>query len=1032
MFARIADAALANRVVVILLVVSLVVVGGASLQKLPIDAQPDISPRQVLVVTQAPGLGPLDIERFITAPLELALQGMPHMENLRSVSRYGLSVIYVRFADDVDIYAARNLVSSRLPQVPLPAEASAPQMGPISTGLGEIYQFEVRGAQRTQMDLRTILDWQIAPRLRQVPGVIDVNANGGELKSYEIQVSANALTRYGLAVRDVFDAVQRNNGARGGATLEHNGEQAVIRGEGLVQNPADLGNIVLRTSEAGVPLYLRQVATIAAAPRPRLGAVTRDGKGETVVGVVLMLMGENTRTVAQDVAKAVDDIRPSLPAGVEIVPYYNRADLIGLTIETVAHNLAEGAILVIVVLFATLGNARAGLIVASAIPLSMLAAATAMYFVGLSGNLMSLGAIDFGLIVDGSVVMIENVVRRRAELPGRSVDETVHAAAREVARPIVFAVMIITVVYLPLLSLQGVEGKLFRPMALTVIFALIASLVLTLTLMPVLATYLLRGRIVDKDSRVIGWARAVYAPMLIRSTRHPGWTLGLALLLLIGSGIVASRLGAEFIPRLDEGALTVTTTKLPSIGLSSAVRTQTMIEQTLLKFPEVTTAVTLGGSSEIPTDPMGVEQSDTFIMLKPRSEWRTAHDREGLISAFSEALTDSVPGLQFSWAQPIEMRMDDMLQGVRSDVAAVIYGDDADALRSAAQSVAATLSSIPGAADVHAQQTAGQPYLRIIVDRAAVARYGMNVSQVLDEVEALGGRTVGTMVEGNARFDIRVRVSPEDRSDVAHISSLRISDGTGRSVPLSQVADIRMEEGPAQIDREQGRRKITVQANVRGRDVASFVADAKKAVTAQVRLPSGYSIEWAGQFKNLQQAISRLVVVVPAALALIFALLFIMFRRFSLSAMIFCNVPFAAVGGILALTARGLPFSISAAVGFIALFGIAVLNGVVLVTTIEEKRAEGLGPVEAAFEAAMSRLRPVLTTATVASLGFLPMAVSTSAGAEVQRPLATVVIGGLVTATLLTLLVLPAIYPWFRASPGAAQHPGSIALRPAE
>jgi cobalt-zinc-cadmium resistance protein CzcA len=1032
MFARIADAALANRVVVIILVVILVVVGGAGLQKLPIDAQPDISPRQVLVITQAPGLGPLDVERFITAPLELALQGMPHMENLRSISRYGLSVIYVRFADDVDIYAARNLVSSRLPQVQLPPEAGAPQMGPISTGLGEIYQFEVRGADHSQMDLRTILDWQIAPRLRQVPGVIDVNANGGELKTYEIQVSANALTRYGLSIGDVFDAVQRNNGARGGATLEHNGEQAVIRGEGLVQTPADLGNIVLRTSETGVPLYLRQVATIVAAPRPRLGAVTRDGTGETVVGVVLMLMGENTRTVAQDVAKAVDDVRPGLPPGVEIVPYYNRAELIGLTIQTVAHNLAEGAILVIVVLFALLGNARAGLIVASSIPLSMLAAATAMYFVGLSGNLMSLGAIDFGLIVDGSVVMIENVIRRRAERPDRSIDETVRAAAREVARPIVFAVMIIAAVYLPILSLQGVEGKLFRPMALTVIFALIASLVLTLTLMPVLATYLLHGRIVDKESRLIMWARAVYAPILIRSMRHPAWTLGLAVLLLLGSGIVASRLGAEFIPRLDEGALTVTTTKLPSIGLSSAVKTQTMIEQTLLKFPEVKTAVTLGGSSEIPTDPMGVEQSDTFIMLKPRSEWRTADDREGLIAAFSAALAEAVPGLQLSWAQPIEMRMDDMLQGVRSDIAAVIYGDDADALRSAAQSVAAALSGVPGAADVHAQQTAGQPYLRIIVNRAAVARYGMNVSQVLDVVEALGGRTVGTMVEGNARFEIRARFSPEDRSDVAHISSLRISDGTGRSVPLSQVADIRMETGPAEIDREQGRRKITVQANVRGRDVASFVADAKKAVAAHVMLPSGYSIEWGGQFKNLQQAVSRLFVVVPAALALIFALLFIMFRRFSLSAMIFCNVPFAAVGGILALTARGLPFSISAAVGFIALFGIAVLNGVVLVTTMEEKREEGLGSKEAAFEAAMSRLRPVLMTATVASLGFLPMAVSSSAGAEVQRPLATVVIGGLVSATLLTLLVLPAIYPWFRGSPGAAQHPGPIALRPAE
>jgi cobalt-zinc-cadmium resistance protein CzcA len=588
------------------------------------------------------------------------------------------------------------------------------------------------------------------------------------------------------------------------------------------------------------------------------------------------------------------------------------------------------------------------------------------------------------------------------------------------------------VVYLPILSLQGVEGKLFRPMALTVIFALVASLVLTLTLMPVLASFFLRGRIAEKESRLILWVRRAYAPLLTLTTRRPGWTLGLAVLLLLGSGVLGSRLGSEFIPRLDEGALTVTTTKLPSIGLSSAVKTQTMIEQTLLKFPEVKTAVTLGGSSEIPTDPMGVEQSDTFIMLKPRSEWRTAQDREGLISAFSAALNDSVPGIQLSWAQPIEMRMDDMLQGVRSDVAAVIYGDDADALRAAAQEVAGALSRVPGAADVQAQQTAGQPYLRIIVDRAAIARYGMNASQVLDEVEALGGRTVGTMVEGTARFDIRVRLSPQDRSDVAHISRLRISDGTGRSVPLSQVADIRMEEGPAQIDREHGRRKITVQANVRGRDVASFVADAQKAVAAHVRLPSGYSIEWGGQFKNLQDAVSRLVVVVPAALALIFALLFIMFGRLSLATMIFCNVPFAAIGGVLALVVRGLPFSISAAVGFIALFGIAVLNGVVLVTTIEEKREDGLDPVHAAREAAMLRLRPVLMTATVASLGFLPMAVSTSAGAEVQRPLATVVIGGLVTATLLTLLVLPAIYPWFTGRRTAVQQPSLTALNAAE
>ncbi|MDR3538996.1 MAG: CusA/CzcA family heavy metal efflux RND transporter [Acetobacteraceae bacterium] len=1024
MFARLVDAALGNRVVVLILIVIMVAAGAASLQSLPIDAQPDISPRQVLVITQAPGLGPLDVERLITAPLELALQGLPRSDNMRSVSRYGLSVIYVRFTDDVDIYAARNLVSSRLPQVQLPPTASAPQLGPISTGLGEIYQFQVRGAGRSLMDLRTILDWQIAPRLRQVPGVIDVNANGGELKTYEIQVSADALVRYGLSVGDVFDAVQRNDGARGGATLEHNGEQAVIRGEGMIQNPTDVGNIVLRTSEGGVPLYVHDVAKVVPAARPRLGAVTRDGKGEAVVGVALMLVGENTRTVAQSVAAAVDAIRPSLPPGVEIDPYYNRADLIGLTIHTVAHNLAEGAILVMLVLFALLGNARAGLIVAAAIPLSMLAAATAMYFAGLSGNLMSLGAIDFGLIVDGAVVMIENVVRRRAESPDLPVDEVIQKAAREVARPIVFAVTIIGVVYLPILSLQGIEGKLFRPMALTVIFALLASLVLTLTLMPVLASFLLRRRMSEHESRIIRWVRSAYAPMLKRTSRYPGWTVSLALVLLLGAAGIATQLGAEFIPRLDEGALTVTTTKLPSIGLSSAVKTQTMIEQTLLKFPEVTTAVTLGGSSEIPTDPMGVEQSDTFIMLRPHAEWRTAHDREGLIAAYSAALNRDVPGLSLSWAQPIEMRMDDMLQGVRSDVAAVIYGSDADVLKKAADGVAQALSHVPGAADVAAEQTSGEPYLRIIVNRQAVARYGMNASQVLDVVEALGGRTVGTMMEGEDRFDIRVRLSPQDRSDFAHIANLRIADGAGRSVPLSQVADIKMEQGPAEIDREHGSRRITVQANVRGRDVASFVADAQKAIAAQVKLPPGYSIEWGGQFKNLQDAMSRLSVVVPTALALIFAILFVMFRNLNLAAMIFFNVPFAAIGGVFALWARGLPFSISAAVGFIALFGIAVLNGVVLVSYMEEKREEGLDLVSAAREAAMARLRPVLMTATVASLGFLPMAISTSAGAEVQRPLATVVIGGLVTATLLTLLVLPAVYPWFRGARRAAQPAG--------
>ncbi|HYZ31316.1 MAG TPA: CusA/CzcA family heavy metal efflux RND transporter [Crenalkalicoccus sp.] len=1032
MVARLLDFAIGNRAVVLVLAGILVCLGGYDLRRLPIDAEPDISPRQVLITTQAPGLGPPEVERFITFPVELALQGLPHLDQLRSVSRYGLSVVYARFTDDTDIYADRNLVFSRLAQVQIPPGYGQPQMGPVSTGLGEIYQFQVKGPGHGVMELRSILDWQIAPRLKQVPGVIDVNVNGGDLRTYEVQVSAEALTRYGLSVAEVFDAVERNNGARGGATLERNGEQAVIRGEGLIGDPADIGRIVLRTGEGGVALYVRDVARVVEAPRPRLGAVTRDGQGEVVVGVALMLVGENTREVATRVKQAMAEIGRSLPQGVSIEPYYDRSELIDRTIATVARNLAEGAILVVLVLLLLLGNLRAGLIVALAIPLSMLAAATAMYYAGISGNLMSLGAIDFGLIVDGSVVMVENIIRRRGEAPEQDPDAVARSAAHEVARPVIFAIAIIIVVYLPILSLQGVEGKMFRPMALTVIFALLASLVLTLTLMPALATLVLRGRLSDADSRPVRWTRRLYTPLLDRTERRPAVAVAVALALLAGSGLAAARLGAEFIPRLNEGALTDTITKLPSIGLSTAVETMTVVERVLRGFPEVKTVVTLSGSSEIPTDPMGVEQSDSFIMLKPQEEWTTAKTQDGLVQAFSEAIDRAVPGLQQSWSQPIEMRMQDMLQGVRSDIGILVYGDDPAELRRLADGVVQAVSAVPGAADVKAEQTAGQPFLRVIVDRQAVARYGLNVSQVLDVVEALGGRTVGSIVQGNARYDIRVRFAPEDRADPERIRSLRIVDAAGRAVPLTQVAEVKWEDGPAQISRQQGRRRITVEANVRGRDLSGFVAAAQQAVAAQVKLPPGYRIEWGGQFRNLQEATARLTLVVPAALALIFALLFIAFRSVALAALIFVNVPFAATGGVLALWLRGLPFSISAAVGFIALFGIAVLNGVVLVSTIVERRQEGRGAIAAAREAAEQRLRPVLMTATVASLGFVPMAVSTSAGAEVQRPLATVVIGGLITATLLTLLVLPSIYPWFapdRKRGGPPEAPRAPAAR---
>jgi cobalt-zinc-cadmium resistance protein CzcA len=1035
MINRIVDAALGNRMVVLILIAALVAVGLLSMQRLPFDADPDISPLQVLVTTQAPGLAPLDVERSITTPIELALQGLPGMTSYRSISRYGLSVIYVKFADGGDILTDRTLVAQRLSQTSLPAGTGTPMLGPLSDGLSEIYQFKVEGKDYSLIQLRSILDWQVAPQLKQVPGITEVNVNGGELKTYEVRVAESALTRFGLSIEDIYNAVAQNNRATGGATIARNGEQAVIRGEGLLESIGDIGNIVLRTAAGGSPLYVKNVAELVEAPMPRFGAVTNQGNGQAVVGVALMTLGENTRVVAQRLGTAVEEINKTLPSGVSIVPYYNRADLIDRVLETVAHNLAEGAFLVIAVLLLLLGNIRAAVIVALAIPLSMLVAVTAMYFTGLSGNLMSLGAIDFGLLVDGAVVMVENIVRRRAETPSLPAAQVVREAAHGVARPVSFAVAIITFIYLPILSLQGVEGKMFRPMALTVMFALVASLVLTLTLMPVLASFFLRKPVAERDSRIIGVARRGYAPVLARTMRHPVITILVATMMLGSALAIGSNLGAEFLPRLEEGALTVTTTKLPGISLESAIATQTMVEKTLKKFPEVQTVVTLGGSSEIPTDPMGVEQSDTFIILKPKSEWRTAQTEAGLIEGYKQALDESVPGITQSWAQPIEMRMDDLLQGVMADLAIVIHGTDTATLRDLGDQVARVASSVPGASDVQAKQTVGQPYLRVVVNRDAIARHGFNATQVLDLVEALGGRTVGTMKDGEERYNIRVRLAPQDRDSIARIRALRVSNGAGLSVALGDLADVSWEPGPAQIEREQGKRIIKVQANVRARPLASFVADAQQAVAAQVHLPPGYTISWGGSFQNLQEGMARLSTVVPVALAVIFLLLYLMFGSARLATLIFFNVPFAAVGGIFALALRGMAFSISAAVGFIALFGIAILNGVVMVSYMEERRKEGLAAAAAAWQAAMTRLRPVLMTATVASLGFLPMAVSTNSGAEVQRPLATVVIGGLISATLLTLLVLPALYPWFcraRRFVGAAAHNASYAPQPAE
>ena len=1013
---RLIDFSLQNKFLVLMATAAMAIAGVYAVTRLPIDAVPDVTPNQVLVLTQAPGLGPVEVERFITFPVETAMSGLPGITDIRSVSRFGLSSVYIYFEEGIDIYFARRLVLERLPDAreAIPEGFGTPTMGPISSGLGEIYQFEVKGAGRSLMDLRSILEWDIAFKLRSVPGVVEVNSYGGELKTYEVQLDPDKLVGYNVPLDTVFSALERNNANAGGAYLERAQEQYVIRGEGLVERLTDIDNIVVTVGEDGTPVYVKNLGQTAFAPQVRQGAVTRDGAGETVTGVVMMLMGENSRVVAARVREALETLKPSLPPGVEVVAYYDRTELVRKTIHTVSKNLIEGGILVVAVLLLLLGNVRGGLIVAAAIPLSMLFAFTGMVQAGLSGNLMSLGAIDFGLIVDGSVVMIENIVRRLGEpRGGASREETIREAGREVARPIFFAVLIIIIVYLPILTLEGVEGKMFRPMALTVVFALVGSLILALTLMPVLAALLFRRMKADHEPKVVHWLKDRYRPILGRTLERPRFTGAVAAGIFAVSLLLIPFMGSEFIPKLDEGAIAIQAWRLPSVALSESVKSTTLIEKTLKQFPEVLTVVSRTGQAEIPTDPMGIETSDIYVILKDHSEWTTADSREELIEKMNEVLEKEVPGNVFSYSQPIELRVQELIAGVRSDLAITLYGEDLDELRRVGAEITSVVSRVPGAADVKLEQTGGLPFLRVKVRRDEIARYGINASQVLDVVQTIGGRNVGEVLEGQRRFALQARFTSISRSDVDAINNLKVADPKGRMIPLSQLADIVVEEGPAQISRENIHRKINVEANVRGRDLGSFVADVQRAVAERVKLPTSYYVEYGGQFENLQRASARLAIVVPLALLLIFVLLYTTFNAVKPAILIYFNIPIAATGGLVALFLRGMPFSISAGVGFIALFGVAVLNGVVMISYFRELRDKGIGVDEAVRKGAELRLRPVLMTALVAGLGFVPMAISSGAGAEVQRPLATVVIGGLITSTALTLLVLPTLYRWF-------------------
>ncbi|MBK6723517.1 MAG: efflux RND transporter permease subunit [Pyrinomonadaceae bacterium] len=1013
-----------QKLVVMLLVAIMAAAGAYSLINLPIDAVPDVTNVQVQVLTSAPSLAPLEIERQITFPIEVSMSGIPNVEEIRSVSKFGISNVTIVFEETTDIYFARQLVLERLSQAreQIPSNIGSPEMGPIATGLGEIYQYEVKaekGSNYTATDLRTIHDWNIRRQLMGVPGVTEVNSHGGFGKQYEVRLIPEKLLAYDLRLRDVYEAVTRNNGTVGGGYIEKGAEQYLLRGVGLVEKADDIANIVVKTGAEGVPVYVKDLGEIVEGKGIRQGAVTADGEGEIVSGMAIMLKGENSRTVATRVAERIDEIRKSLPTGVTIEPFYDRTALVKRAIATVETNLLEGAALVIFVLLLLLGNWRGALLVATIIPLSMLFAAILMRIFDVSGNLMSLGALDFGLIVDGAVVMVENVVRRRAEAQHENSREpperTILESCIEVARPVVFAVAIIGIVYLPILSLRGIEGKMFVPMALTVIFALLGSLILSLTYVPAMLALIMRGKVSEKESPLIRWSKLIYKPSLAFTMKFRSQVLAVAVMLVAMSGAVFTYLGGEFIPRLDEGDILIEAVMLPSVSLDQSTKTTTEIEKSLKSFPEVKIIVSKCGAPAVANDSMSLNQCDVFVMLHPIESWKSGVTKEELMEKMSKKLEAEVPAAaSFGFMQPIEMRVNELIAGTRGDVAVKLFGDDLDILAKKGEEIEKALASIQGAEETKAEVTTGLPQLQVKPDRAAIARYGLNVEDVNDLVESIfAGKKAGEVFEGEQRFDIVLRLNESASQNVESVRNLVLTAPNGARVPLSQVAEISLIDSAAQISRDDTRRRIVVSTNVRGRDVATFVDEAKKKIEKDVQLPPGYYLKWGGAFENLERATGTLLIVVPIALFLIFVMLFSTFGSAKQALMIYTGIPFAIVGGVIALAVRGMPFSISAGVGFIALFGVAVLNGVVMVSFINHLREEGKSVIKAVNEGAMTRLRPVLMTALVASLGFIPMALATSAGAEVQRPLATVVIGGLITSTLLTLLILPTLYAWF-------------------
>lgn len=1020
---RFVSATLGQRVFVLFALAALVVTGVLAVRDLPVEAFPDLTNNQVVVITEAPSLAAPEVEQRVSYPIETALMGVPNTQEVRSVSKFGLSMITVVFDDAVPIYLARQLVTERLADVRgrIP-DGLEPVLGPVATAFGEIYQYVVTGPGIDAMTAKTAHDWEVRTRLRSVPGVSEVNTWGGQSRQFQVVVDPARLDQYGLALGDVLRAVADNNQSFSGGFIEHQAERYTVRGVGLVTDVHDLGNVVL-TSHGGVPVLVRDVATVEVAPALRNGAVTRNGEGEAVGGMVIMLKGENARDLSVRVKTRLQEIAATLPPGMRLEPFYDQTEVIDRTERTVVTNLLEGSVLVVAVLFFFLRDVRASLVVAAVIPISMLAGFIGMRIFGVSANLMSLGAIDFGLIVDGAVVMMENFVRRRVgfgeRLASAPADDRAalrlsifRGAAVEVARPVLFGVLIIIAVYLPIFTLEGLEGKMFRPMAITVCSALFGSLLLSLTAVPVVSSYLLPMSGHHEDERWFVRLRSGYRRLLDAHMRHAWVTVAVAVLIVTAAIGSVPFLGTEFMPRLDEGAILVETRKLPSVSLDESVAISTRVEQILLKgFPEVRQIVTKLGRPDLATEAMGIYQGDVYVLLNDEDAWTTGRTKAQLIDAMAEALSH-VPGLEVNFTQPMAMRLDEVVSGVKADVAVKIFGPDAAVLERLGAEILAVVEKVPGAADAQVEILSGAAQVEVRLDRDALARYGLHVNDVQEVVEtAIGGRQVTELLEGARRFPVVVRLPARARQSPEAIAELMLAAPGGERVALRQVANVAIAATPEAVNHENAERRLVVQTNVRGRDVGSFVGEAQRQLARRVTLPTGYYVTWGGQFENQQRATARLAVVVPLSLVIIFVLLVTTFHRVRWALLILVNVPFAAVGGIAALWLRGITLNLSASIGFIALFGVAVLNGVVMIAAIRALREEeGLDLREATLAGAASRLRPVLMTALVAALGFLPMAVSRGAGAEVQRPLATVVIGGIVTSTLLTLIVLPTLF----------------------